>query len=110
MPSRGAEAVKACAANVVLIFGDVGEMREEAECADDLQRLARRRAVQRLRELATGCDILVAAEAHRALANALDDVEHGLAALLTHRVAEDTAEQPDVVAQRQVLVFGVDRR
>ena len=83
---------------MVLIFGDIGEMREETERADELQCLARRQAVQRLRELATCCDILVAAEAHRALANALDDVKHGLAALLTHRVAEDAAEQPDVFA------------
>ena len=54
--------------------------------------------------------LLVAAEAHRPLGNRLDDVEHGLAVLFTHRVAKDAAEQPDVVAQRQVLVVVIDDR
>ena len=38
----------------------------------------------------------------------LDSVEDCLAALLAHRVAEDAAEQPDIVAQRQVFVFRPD--
>ena len=72
--------------------------------------LARRQSVQRRFELAARCDILVAAEADRVLANVFDVVEDGLAALLAHRVAKDPAEQPDIVAQRQILVFGLDYR
>ncbi len=52
--------------------------------------------------------ILVSAEADRALANPLDNVEDRLAALLAYRVPEDTAEQPDVIAQREIFVLGLD--
>jgi hypothetical protein len=46
-------------------------------------------------------------EAHRGLAYALDDGEHRLALLLAHGIAEDAAEQADVIAQWQVLVGDV---
>jgi hypothetical protein len=96
------------AADVVLVLGDIGEMRKKPEGANDLKGLGRRQAVQRRFELAARRDILVSAEADRALANMFDGAEDCLAALLAHRVAEDAAEQPDIVAQRQVFVFGPD--
>ncbi len=96
------------AADVVLILGDIGEMREKAEGADDLQRLGGRQTVEHRFESPARAGILIAAKAHRTLANALDNVEDCLAALLAHRVAEDAAEQPDILAQRQVFIFGLD--
>ena len=111
VPSRGAEAARCMgtgAADVVLVLGDIGEMRKKAEGANDLKRLGRRQAVQCRFEIAPRRDILVAAKANRVLANMLDGVEDSLAALLAHRVAENAAEQPDIVAQRQVFVFGLD--
>jgi hypothetical protein len=96
------------AANVVLILGDVGEMRKKAEGTDDLKRFCGRQVVQRRREFSTCRKIFVSAKADRALANTLDDVEHSLAALLAHRVAEDAAKQTDVLAQGEVLVVGID--
>ena len=68
---------------------------------------AARQAVQRGLELAPRRLVLVAVEADRGLADALDDLEDRLALLLAHRVAEDAPEQADVVAQRQVLVGDV---
>ena len=99
--------MRAAAADVVLVFGDIGEMREEAEGADQLQRpVARQRIEHPLQFVARGA-ILVAAKADRALADALDRLERGIALLLAHRVAEDAAKKPDVLAQRQILVFAV---
>ena len=46
-------------------------------------------------------------EADRGLADVLDELEGLLALLFAHRVAEDAAEQADVVAQRLVLVVGL---
>ena len=99
--------MRAAAADVVLILGDIGEMREKAEGADDLHRLAARQRVERVFELLARRAVLVAAEADRALPDALDGVEGRGAALLAHRVAEDAAEQPDVLAQRQILVVAL---
>ena len=92
----------------MLVLGDIGEMRKKAEGANDLQCLLRRQAVQCRFELAARGNILVAAKADRVLANVFDGVEGGLAALLAYRVAEEAAEQPDIVAQRQIFVVGLD--
>src|SRR5580692_4200524 len=104
---RGGEGMRPGTADVVLVLGDVGEMREEAERTDQVQRLIARQGVEHPFELLPRGAVLVAAKADRALADALDGVERRVTLLLTHRVAEDAAEQPDVLAQRQVLVFAV---
>ena len=112
MPLRGAASASACgagAADMVPVFGDIGEVREKAEGADGLQRLARRQAVQRLFERAPGFGILITMKADRVLPNAFNGVEHRFAALLAHRVTEYPPEQPDIVAQLPVLVVGIDR-
>ena len=72
-------------------------------------RLAVRQAVQRRLELAARGFVLVAVEADRGLADALDDLEDRLALLAADRVAEDAAEQPDVIAQRKILVGNIER-
>ena len=95
MPSRGAEAAKACArraTDVVLVLGDVGQVREEAVGADDLDGLSARQAVQRAFEFAPRGRVLAAMEADGGLTDALDDVEYRLPLLLAHGVAEDPAE------------------
>ena len=94
----------AVAADVMLVFGDVGEMREIAEGAHDRQRLGAVETVERRLQLAPGADFVVAVEADRGLANALDDFEDVGPVLLADRVAEHAAEQADVGAQRLVLL------
>ena len=52
--------------------------------------------------------ILVPAEADGALADAFDDVEDRIPFLAAHRVTENTPEQTDVFAQRNILL-GIER-
>ena len=92
------------AADVMLIFGDVGEMREIAIGANDRERLVSVEAVERRLELAPRANLVVAMEANRGLADLLDQLENLFALLLAHGVAENTAEQTNVVAQRNVLL------
>jgi hypothetical protein len=84
---RGGQGMCPGAADVVLVLGDIGEMRKKPEGANDLKGLGRRQAVQRRFELAARRDILVSAEADRALANMFDGAEDCLAALLARTVS-----------------------
>ena len=97
----------AVAADVMLIFSDVGEMREIAVGANDRERLVGVEAVERRLELAPRADLVVAMEADRGLADLLDQFENLFALLLANGVAEDSPEQADVVAQRNVLLGSV---
>ena len=97
----------AVAADVMLIFGDVGEMREIAVGARDRERLVSVEAVERRLELAPRADLVVAMEAYRGLADLLDQLENLFALLLANGVAEDSPEQADVLAQRNVLLGSV---
>jgi len=105
---RGAQDMGTGATDVVLVLSNIGEMRKKAEGANDLKRLGRRQDVQCRFEITPRRNILVAAKADRVLANMLDAVKDSRAALLAHRVAENAAEQANIVAQRQVFVFGLD--
>ena len=85
------------AADVVLVFGDVGQMQEIGERADDRHhRVARQLAEDRL-QLCARAFVEVAREAHRILPDTLDGVEDLATLLLVDRVAKNAAEQPDVV-------------
>ncbi len=102
---RAGDLVGAGAADVVLVFGDVRQVREVAEGAHHVDGLVAGQRIEGGLQLAAGGVVLVAAEADRALADRLDQVEHGLALLGAHGVAEHPAKQADVVAEGQVLVF-----
>ena len=97
------------AADVMLVLGDIGEMREIAEGADDLDVLIAREAVQYRLELAPRGFILLAMKTDLGPANLLDDCKDRWALLGADGVAENAAEQTDIVAQRQILVGGVKR-
>ncbi len=97
----------AVAADVMLVLGDVGQMREVAEGPHDRERLVGRQAVEGRFELAPGAGLVVAMEADRGLADVFDEFKGLLALLFAHRVAENAAEQTDVVSQRLVLVVGL---
>ncbi len=99
----------AVAADVMLIFGDVGEMREITVGANDRERLVSVEAVERRLELAARADLVVAMKAYRGLADLLDQPEYLLALLLANGVAENSPEEPDVVAQGHVFL-GIIRR
>ncbi|OIQ71738.1 hypothetical protein GALL_466410 [mine drainage metagenome] len=96
------ELVGAAPAQHVAVLGDVGQDREIAEGADHADRVVARELLQRAVEVAAQLGFAVAVVADRELADALDGVEHRFALLLADHVAEQPAEQPDVVEQRGV--------
>ena len=97
--------MRAGAADVVLVLGDIGKMREVGERPDDPRGLARRHAVQQAFQLLPRDHVVVAVEADGGLAHAFDKAEDLFALLFPDGVAQDAPEQPDIVTQRKVL-FG----
>jgi hypothetical protein len=67
-----------------------------------------REAIQCRLELVPRGFILVAVEADRGAANALNDCENRLAFLAADRIAKNAAEKPDIVTQRQILVGSLE--
>ena len=92
------------AADVMLVFGEVGEMREIAEGPDDAQRLVRRQAAHDGLQFLSGGLVGLAVELDSGAPDAFDELEHRVTFLGAYRVAQDAPEQPDVVAQREVLL------
>ncbi len=92
------------AADLVLILGNVGEMREIAEGAHDLDGAVVREAVEHGFELAPGAGVALAPERDRDLPDALDRRKDGLALLLADGVAEHASDQPDIVPQGSLAI------
>src|SRR6516162_4948259 len=107
--SGSGQRVGSCPADVMLVFGDVGELRKVAESANDLDVLTMREAIQCRLELVPRGFIFFAVEADRGPADVLNDREDRLAFLAAHRIAKNAAEQTDIVTQRQVLVGSFER-
>src|SRR6516164_6117985 len=101
---RSGQRVGSCPADVMLVFGDVGELRKVAEGTDDLDALTMREAIQCRFEFVPRGFIVFAVEADRGPADVLNDREDGLAFLAAHRIAKNAAEKTDIVTQRQILV------
>ena len=89
-------------ADLVLIFREIGEMREIAVGANDLYGLRRCQRAQDSFELSARFLVAVAMEAYRGLTNELDQVENFLALLIAHRIAKNTSQKPNVVLQRTI--------
>ena len=86
---RSGQRVGSGPADVMLVFGDVHEMRKVAEGADDLDTLTMREGL----ELVPRGFIFVAVEADRGPANC----ENRLAFLAADRIAKNTAEKTDIL-------------
>ena len=106
---RSGERMRPGATDMMLVLGNVGQVRKEAVGTNDVNGLAARQAVQRGFELAPRCVVLGTMEANRRLANALDDTEDGRPLLLADGVAENPAEQAYVIAQWKVFFRNFDR-
>jgi hypothetical protein len=100
-----ADQVCARASDVVQVLGDVGEVREVAEGAHHDHGVVGAEPVEDGLQLGPRLGVVVAVEGDRAATDALDEVEGVRALLLAHGVAEQAAEQADVLAQRLILVF-----
>ena len=96
--------MRTAAAVVVQVFRDVGELREEAERPHDLDCGLVIERVEQLLERRLRAQVAFAAEAQGALPDSFHQVEEPRSFLLAQRVAEQPAEQADVLAQRLVLV------
>ena len=96
--------------HMVAVLGDVGEVREIAEGADHAHRLVARQVLQQPVEHAPGRGVALQAVGHRELAHALDQLERLVPFLLADHVAQDAAQQPDVLDQRAILLRRVGVR
>ena len=99
--------VEMAAPHMVAVFGQVGQVREIAEGADDGDGLVTAEVLEQAVQRLAGVGILFQAKRHRQLAHPLDQLV-GLAPLvLTQGVAQDPAQQANVVSQRSVFLrFG----
>jgi len=86
------------AAFAMNVLGDIRQQREMRERTDDGDGLVDVDAVEHPGQL--GAIDLRAPHAERFDTGPLDEVEHLLAVLFTHRVAENRAEQADVLPHR----------
>ena len=102
--------VKGAAADVVAVLGQVGQVAEIGEGADHADRLVAAQALEQLFQRAVGFLVGVAPERNRQLADLFDQFVGLAAFLLANHIAQQTAEQPDVVDQRLVLVDAAARR
>jgi hypothetical protein len=99
--------VRSPATDVVLVLGDIGQMQEIGEGADDRQHRVAWQLGEDSLQLGARVFVEITIEAHRILADTFDDVEDLATLLLTDGVAENPAQQPNVLAQGKVLVgFG----
>ncbi|OIQ74535.1 hypothetical protein GALL_438130 [mine drainage metagenome] len=90
----------------VPVFGDIGQDGKVAEGADHAHRLVAGQAAEKLVEGATVFRVAIAVEFHRQLPHGFDNVEHLLSFLFAQHVAQQPAEQADVVEQCGVEVGG----
>src|SRR4051794_35024119 len=76
-------------ADIVLVFGDIGQMREIAEGSHHFDRPLARQTVERRFHLAARAIVAVTPEGDRDLPDTLDCSESRVTLLLSHRLAED---------------------
>lgn len=108
MHSRPGHLRLAEASVFVPVLGEVREMREVAEGADDGDRLLHVEGVEPPGEFHARIGVAVAAKAHCKAANVFDELKELGPLVVAQSLAEDAPEQPDVLAKRDVLVT-VDR-
>jgi len=97
---RALDAVEPAAALVVQVLGEVGQQREVAERADDVVGRPDVEGAQPGGDV--GAVDLRAAQPEGLHAGGLDEREDVVPRLLADDLAEDPAQQPDVLAQRGV--------
>ena len=94
----------AAAADMVLVFGDIGQVRKVGKRAHHGIGLFARQLLEHGVQCQSGVGVFFAAKAHRGLADGLDHVEDGVAFLFAQHVAQQAAQQADIFFQWRVLV------
>ncbi|MNN73499.1 hypothetical protein D3C81_1896230 [compost metagenome] len=80
------------AAVVVLVFRDIGQVREIGKRAHHRNGLFAGQLLQQFIQVGTGLYIGFATETHGGLAYGFNHFEYGIAFLVTQNVAQDTSE------------------
>ena len=97
-------------ANVMLVFGNVRQMQEVTEGADDRYHRVARQAVEDGLQFGarrrTQIAVTTLVQPDRSLANTLDGAKHVVTFLFPHGIAQQAAEQAGVVTKREIFVFG----
>ena len=88
---------------MVAVFGDIGQMREITEGPDHHHRLLTAEAFQQFVETLARLRIALEPERHRQLADALDQLVGLMAFLFADDLAQNPAEQADVIGLGRVL-------
>ena len=96
--------LRAALADIVLVFGDIGKMREITECTNNTKSIGDRHSVENAFELLTRRLVIIAMEANRSLPNAFDQIEHLGPFLIANGVTQDAPETPDVRTQQRIIV------
>ena len=98
------------ATDVVAVLGQVGQVRKIGEGADHADRLVAREVLEQCLERLVGLLVGVAPKGHRQRAHLLDQRIGRHPFLVADHIAQDAAEQPDVLDQRPFVVFRPGRR
>ena len=98
--------VNSAAANVVAVFGQVGQVAEVSKSADHTDGLVAAEAFQKLFQSFIGFQIGVAPECNRQFAHLLDQLIGSAAFLFLDHIAQNSTQQTDVFYQRAFVVFG----
>ena len=109
MGRRARQQIRASATVMVLIFSDVGQMREIGECAHHGIGLVAAKFFQQAVKISAGLEVGFAPEAHGGLPNRLHHLEYRLAFLLPNDLAEQATQQANIFPQWGVLVVGFRR-
>ena len=91
-------------AQVVLVFGQIGQVAEVGEGANDLHRLVTGQAFEQLLQGFFGFGIGIAPKGHREFADLLDQRKNLVALMVADDIAQDTAQQADVFYQLAFIV------
>ena len=95
--------VHGAAADVVLVFGQIGQVAEEGEGTDDTDGLLVGQALEQRLEPFAGVLVILVPGRHRQLADFLGQCIGLFALVLANHLAQQPAQQPDVVDQGLVL-------
>ena len=98
--------VNGAAANVVAVFGQVGQVAEVSKSANHTDGLVAAEAFQKLFQSFVGFDIGVAPECNRQFADLLNQLIGSTALLFLDHIAQNSTQQADVFYQRAFVVFG----
>ena len=93
---------------MVLVLSQVGQLGEVAEGADDQDGPAGAEVPEQDLQGLAGPGVLGPMEAHGTLPDLLDEVEGRFPFLLPDSVAQNPAQETDVLLERQVLVGGAE--